>query len=146
MYYVTHTHNYSTDQIVICQGWKAGVVGNQWCNHCQDFPPLWYSSHFFPLVCSVSVCMFKILVRTEILLLPLRSGLQTGESSPLRRSLLSAREQGLLLETDGETQWMYEANSVCIRHTHGGLPQSDWWDLIWASLLVLIPHLMKICC
>ena len=85
----------------VCEGWKAGMVGDQWCHHCQDFfPPLWYWSHFFfPLgCCSVSVCMFKILVRTEILLLPLRSGHQTDESSPLRHSLLSAREQGLLWE------------------------------------------------
>ncbi len=44
--------------------------------------------------------MFKILGQTEIPLLPPRSGLQTDESSPLRRSLLSAGEQGLLLETD----------------------------------------------
>jgi len=47
----------------------------------------------------VSVFVFNILVQTEIALLPLRSGLRTDESSPLRRSLLSAREQALLRET-----------------------------------------------
>lgn len=61
------------------------------------FPPLWDSSR--PLVCSVSVYMLGILGQTEILLLPLGSGLQGEESVPARRSLLSAGGQLLLLGT-----------------------------------------------
>lgn len=64
------------------------------------FSPSLVLKSLSPSVCSVSVCVFKILGQTEILLLPPRSGLQTDESSPPRRSLLSAREQGLLLERD----------------------------------------------
>lgn len=50
-------------------------------------------------MCSVSVYMLGILGQTEILLLPLGSGLQGEESFPARRSLLSARGQLLLLRT-----------------------------------------------
>lgn len=53
--------------------------------------------------------MFKIVGQTEILLLPLRSGLQSDESFPLRRSLLSAREQALLLETDRQSERQSES-------------------------------------
>lgn len=62
--------------------------------------------------------MFKIL--TELLLLPLRSGPQSDESFPLRRPLLSAREQALLLETDRQTEWM--CGEKWAQHTHFYLP------------------------
>lgn len=92
------------------KGRKAGMVGNQWCHHCQDPPrPVWYSSHFSPQCVQFLYACLKS-----------RDPAATAEVWTSDRWVLSTETFTPLCQgtgfTVGDSQSEYIRQSVCSAH------------------------------